>query len=325
MQSLFGHLCSGTDFAHDQYMRGLLSNDDSRSRKRARSDDATQLSSQLTSSMPDSIAESSVPSKRTAYGDHIASLDGLNDLPAPISTSPKTPTPMTSSLETISDITPSPHEPLPIPKLSPRSKRLKYTETRQAWNFLNNTRSEHAFDHIGSLPSSCPDELGDQSNEYIASREIVIRGDADDHMPTKPCHGDEFIPQHPITMRNTDVNLENDEPVGDSQISHPFSVSSSAFASQEQVLDFDFDSDDSISPVGQFHSEEGHESHHEPEILDDEQANQSNAIRPLLNRSESSRNRKAAYLAARADSFDAWASMSLLSAGNNHTEEEIEL
>lgn len=39
----------------------------------------------------------------------------------------------------------------------------------------------------------------------------------------------------------------------------------------------------------------------------------------------SARNRRAAYLAARADSFDAWSFISLVSAGNNHTEEEIEL
>lgn len=40
---------------------------------------------------------------------------------------------------------------------------------------------------------------------------------------------------------------------------------------------------------------------------------------------ESMQNRRAAYLAARADSFDAWRSVSLVSARDNHTEEEIEL
>ncbi|GES61483.1 DNA repair protein [Aspergillus terreus] len=46
---------------------------------------------------------------------------------------------------------------------------------------------------------------------------------------------------------------------------------------------------------------------------------------PSLQRSTSARTRRAAYLAARADSYEAWAAMSLVSAGNNHAEEEIEL
>lgn len=37
------------------------------------------------------------------------------------------------------------------------------------------------------------------------------------------------------------------------------------------------------------------------------------------------RSRKAAYLAARADTYEAWSFVSLVSAGNNHTEPEIEL
>lgn len=50
-----------------------------------------------------------------------------------------------------------------------------------------------------------------------------------------------------------------------------------------------------------------------------------NSRRPHLVRSSWSRLRREAYLAAKADSYDAWSSVSLLSAGNNHTEEEIEL
>ncbi|KAI9367456.1 hypothetical protein BJX61DRAFT_304200 [Aspergillus egyptiacus] len=44
-----------------------------------------------------------------------------------------------------------------------------------------------------------------------------------------------------------------------------------------------------------------------------------------IRRQSSIRNRRAAYLAAREDSYDAWASISLTSAGNNLTEEEVEL
>ncbi|PLB46692.1 DNA repair protein [Aspergillus steynii IBT 23096] len=256
MQSLFGHLCSGTDFTHDKYMRDLLSNDDgTRSRKRARSDDP--------------------------HSDHNQSPYGLDDLSTPVATSQKAPAPILSSLETTSDIIPSPKEPLFIPKLSPKTKRVKHSETRQAWDFLNNARSANAFQHLGSLPSS-------HENEYTPQD------------PGTP-------PHPPSSIRNMDLSREDDEVIGDSQISHTFSVSSSAFASQEQI------------------QPENHHSIPRSDIPGDDQANKHNAIRPSLSRTESSRNRKAAYLAARADSFDAWASMSLVSAGNNHTEEEIEL
>lgn len=54
--------------------------------------------------------------------------------------------------------------------------------------------------------------------------------------------------------------------------------------------------------------------------------NRPQAQHPFLVRRESSiRNRQAAYQAAREDNYDAWAGISLVSAGNNHTEEEIEL
>ncbi|GAB1216408.1 hypothetical protein ATERTT37_005622 [Aspergillus terreus] len=82
--------------------------------------------------------------------------------------------------------------------------------------------------------------------------------------------------------------------------SQTLSISSSAFASQEKQPNEDPHDgfSDTNTPVGDT---------------------------PSLQRSTSARTRRAAYLAARADSYEAWAAMSLVSAGNNHAEEEIEL
>ncbi|KAL5361032.1 beta-lactamase-like protein [Aspergillus floccosus] len=82
--------------------------------------------------------------------------------------------------------------------------------------------------------------------------------------------------------------------------SQTLSISSSAFASQEKRPNDDLHDGlpDADTAVGGTHS---------------------------LQRSTSARTRRAAYLAARADSYEAWAAMSLVSAGNNHAEEEIEL
>lgn len=51
MRNLFGHLCSGHEFVHDQYMRDTIANDEElQSRKRARyEDDSTQSTQQFIS------------------------------------------------------------------------------------------------------------------------------------------------------------------------------------------------------------------------------------------------------------------------------------
>ncbi|KAL4751278.1 hypothetical protein BDW72DRAFT_203236 [Aspergillus terricola var. indicus] len=118
-----------------------------------------------------------------------------------------------------------------------------------------------------------------------------------------------------------------------------YSISSSAFASQSQSqiqgqLAEDFD-EETIS-------EKEHVSDAAQELVDPytdpapasalqlesvlDTRNRSQARHPFLATRESSiQNRRAAYQAAREDNYDAWAEMSLVSAGNNHTEEEIEL
>ncbi|KAL6234112.1 hypothetical protein BDW75DRAFT_173639 [Aspergillus navahoensis] len=113
------------------------------------------------------------------------------------------------------------------------------------------------------------------------------------------------------------------------------SISSSAFASQSQSqkrsqLAEDFE-DETVSEkeyISDAAQGLGHpHAHPAPQLVPMlETSNQPQARHPLLARRESSiRNRRAAYEAAREDSYDAWAEMLLVAAGNNHTEEEIEL
>ncbi|KAL4907307.1 hypothetical protein BDW74DRAFT_176085 [Aspergillus multicolor] len=116
---------------------------------------------------------------------------------------------------------------------------------------------------------------------------------------------------------------------------HPsqHSISSSTFASQTQsrnqnqvVEDMDYaaigDEDEYIGDIETL----GHPHAHPDPAPAPQPAMDMMPRHPPLSRRESSiRNRRAAYKAAREDSFDAWAEMSLLSAGNNHTEEEVEL
>lgn len=331
MQSLFGHFCSGTNFVHDQNMRDMLANDEGfRARKRARfNDDITPRSSQNSSSMVDSIAETSLPPSRAATNGHIQSSPGLRGLSNPVPSSTKSPASFPSSLKTTSDIVSSSKGPLLAPESSPRTKKARHNEIRQAWKFLSNARSDHAFHNLGPLPSSCLTEPEDESNYSISHCETTIRSHIDETMHIVSLPGNEATftdpedPPHSSKAGTMDLAHEDDDFIGESQISHTLSVPSSAFASQEQVIDFD--NNDAVPPS------DGHSQNGETEevasfdMLNQKQTNSSKVIRPSLSQSGSSLNRKAAYLAARADSFDAWASMSLVSAGNNHTEEEIEL
>lgn len=94
-------------------------------------------------------------------------------------------------------------------------------------------------------------------------------------------------------------NSEPNQPT--SQLTNPLSIASSAFSSQDLTeLPLYDDTDPDATPS----SAPNH---------------------PRLKRSDSSRIRREAYLAARADNYEAWSSVALLSAGNNHTEEEEEL
>ncbi|KAL4989522.1 hypothetical protein BDW68DRAFT_186362 [Aspergillus falconensis] len=149
----------------------------------------------------------------------------------------------------------------------------------------------------------------------------------------------------PGSYPNTILETDNDN-VSDIEIDtehetnqHPFSqqsISSSVFASQSQSqnqsqLAENFE-DETISEeeyISDAAQELGHPHAHSaptPQLVPMlETSNQTRARHPLLARRESSiRKRRAAYEAAREDSYDAWAEMSLVSAGNNHTEEEIE-
>ncbi|KAK1149554.1 hypothetical protein N8T08_005103 [Aspergillus melleus] len=350
MQSLFGHLCSGENFTHDQHMRDMLANDQGlRSKKEARRDDTTTpQSSQITSSFPESIVESSIPSKRAAPHDQSQSLPRHNEISNTPLAPENAPALIQSSVETTSDIASSPKRPL-IPTPTPETKIIKQNEIRQAWNLLNNARSEHPFYQLGSLPSSfdteAEDELNDPTSDHAKANGSGVHDmQTESHHENGITQGSESPPRPSEMMDNmnntnniintTNVNNtylpheEIDEPITESQNTHPFSIPSSAFDSQEQILDIH---NDTTPPNNLPYppEQEPNQITSNPDMLDDDddddQMNQSHTIRPSLNRSSSSRNRKAAYLAARADSFDAWASMSLVSAGNNHTEEEIEL
>lgn len=160
--------------------------------------------------------------------------------------------------------------------------------------------------------SSQATAVNEPSTENSQSTITFQRGEA------RSFHEENLFTDVDVVM-DTDYSDTNTEHQTTPQPSSQHTVSSSAFASQSQnqqaqEVEHDFIRDE-------YYIRE-HE-HPAPETS----AGCSSAAqpRPFVRRESSIRNRMVAYAAAREDSYDAWAAMSLTSAGNNHTEEEVEL
>ncbi|KAF7589833.1 DNA crosslink repair [Aspergillus hancockii] len=342
MQSLFGHLCTGTEFTHDQHMRNMLANDEElRSRKQARYENYSQQSSQKSFSMFNSgprviintttpiptnnITSTRVPecpksqSGATSPQLHSGHLDTHHKrrrtFSSPRSSSDRIPLP--SSLETIQGNDHPQDERITIPESTQNTEQAKRNMIREAWHFLNNAYFGQDTFHLGSLPSSWPTDEEDGFIPSKQQRNITPRKET-----TRPAleQPDELN----MNVDVTDRHIDEPDPNLDSQHSHNLSISSSAFTSQEQPLElssdlgFDGTLDDYV---------EVHEHPEAAPISTDAQTLNSRIRCPHQASVEnsSSRLRRAAYIAARTDSYEAWASLGLVSAGDNHTEEEIEL
>ncbi|KAL3472904.1 hypothetical protein BJX99DRAFT_206879 [Aspergillus californicus] len=131
---------------------------------------------------------------------------------------------------------------------------------------------------------------------------------------------------------NTDLTNPDLDPFPSSPQSHIITASSSFLASQSQNQSQDRDK------LQESFNEDNMSTTDEESVIEDKQVavkkqTATSIVRPrshfhppaLARRESSIRSRRAAYIAAREDSYDAWASTSLISTGNNHTEEEIEL
>ncbi|GKZ35358.1 hypothetical protein AbraIFM66950_005986 [Aspergillus brasiliensis] len=335
MQTLFGHLCSATGFAHDQQMRDLTANDpEIRARKRARyegsfiTQSSQQTSSMIDSSIPDPLQLSHPPPPA--------------DIIDPLSSSDRIAFP--SSLEPIEEAIPQPtNEPLTITSPSPETAKARRDEIRRAWHMLNNAEpSERALYQLDSLPSSWTTTDGE--TEYPKSEiaptphppldnpldptliTAAQRTLSTQTQPSPSVINTNQEPPNPTTHTQSSASpsqpdeTEN-QPQTNSQSSEPLSLASSAFESQEQETNIEQQrqQEDEESIIPNYDGTNDHITPFRHHHRHQQQRQQS------LRRSVSSQIRRDAYLAARADSFEAWAAVSLISTGDNHTEEEIEL
>ena len=229
-----------------------------------------------------------------------SSLESIPEYPRPVTTTAAATATTTTTTTGISDpLTPIDH--------TTEVDRVKRNKIRHARQFLQSNLPYGMVSHLGPLPSSWPTEERDGFNPLLndengnRSGSEAIKGDEDgdnggnNSLPSTTSHSPSISPPN-----SPSHNLDNHP--SESQLTNTLSVSDSAFAPSFSSQDQD---QDQAQAQAQSYGGGGCDDGHQETI--------------------SSRNRKAAYLAARADSFDAWGFVALGSAGNNHTEEEIEL
>lgn len=290
MEFLFGDLCSERKFSHDSSMRDFQEQNNIQARKRARYDGEFSSQSTRQASMADG-GQTAVPCTKSSPISLETDSCRSRWIPAHIAQShggagPRSSLPQTTQDENASKQTNS-GSSLQIPKLPPATEASKRSNISHAWKFLR-THPETAASvyHIESLPSSFPTTQERATVQSTLSQKGLLQPQS---TPASPC--------------TTDPALE--------------------LPSQDHE---DEDEDETPSFESQ-HSSGTAESQPPPSSAPSlPQCANASTCPPRLDRSDSSRRlRREAYRAARADSYEAWSSVGLLSTGNNHTEEEIEL
>jgi len=277
-------------------MREAIANDEElpRSRKRARYDEGSSPQASQQSSFADSdfILSNSFASTQRHVKRPKPSTFPVKHSTKDFSSSSSSRGLLPSSMETIHEthVNTNPNEPLIVPEPTLETERAKRDGIRRAWYFLRSNML--GTSHLGPLPSSWPTEEDDglqnkdiNANNSDSKNKIII----ETHLPTSTTPSPSPPPPNPDTMDlDTDTTHQTE-----SQQTNPLSISESTFAS--------FSSQDL------------------------EQQDDPKTTKTAESSTSRRRSRKAAYLAAQADTYEAWNTISLVSAGNNHTEPEIEL
>lgn len=324
MESLFGDLCSGDQYSHDARMREIIEDDQLRPRKRARYDEElSQESTQQSSALIDDGAvatfsdnmtlspDGKAPTVNSATRADVTHTSVIEEscipptIPLSSSSSSGDRIRVPSSLETINTETSyQPTHSLKIPKLPPEAEKAKRRSIHEAWKFLKSHEDASAF-HIGALPASWSTEAETHSSSQHPKPEREL-----EHEPSN----------------NNSFN-SNSNP-SKSQLTNSPSILDSAFSSQE-LTEIPTYENDFISTFNDSHANDANNDTtnnlYSPYSFSPSFQPPSPRHNSHPTRSSSSRLRREAYLAAKEDSYEAWSSVALLSAGNNHTEEEIEL
>jgi DNA cross-link repair 1C protein len=305
IRSLFGHLCSGEDFLHDKYMREMIDDTDSRPHKRARHTSSSFMTSSQQSSMAHQDTDDD--EQRSAFGEEHGRIHRERRVDF-----------MTGGDDWV-----------------PPTREERMEEIRQIWECLEGMKDQLLFIN-GPLPPEYRQENRRQKEPELAgqSKQTQQEGDKQNNSQQSSMSISEVgISAADPTSQSYSNDIATNDP--ESQLSIPSLLlqsqnhddESSTFEQQHEqqtiIPNTDGPNDDSPSLVGEgattttisflnSHSSTHHLCRSSPPSSS---STSSTALKTRLR----------AYHAARAGTFDAWSEVSLVSAGNDHTEEEVEL
>ncbi|CAI7632985.1 unnamed protein product [Penicillium pancosmium] len=304
IERLFGHLCSGNDFSHDTHMRRILEdadNNDSRPSKRPRYDDDIATQSTRSSSVDDEVQSNTAnpnPEENLKVQSTAQTTPDQGD-PAPSSQkqqedirSQLSPPQLASSLQ--EQIT------LPMDQLDTTDQvKAKRDEVRKAHHYLQEHCDLEKL-QLGHVPSSWSEE------EDIANNEGNTQKPPQPTPPAPSSTKPESL-QHPS-------NLEED--VAESPQQHDNHPTTNTDSQYTDTLSISI-SESLLAPSATENEEPSSEGPNEA------REQRAQIVRDRMK--VRTRVRVNAFLAAMRDTYESWADMAMVSAGDNHTEEEMEL
>ncbi|KAL4806879.1 hypothetical protein BDV18DRAFT_138375 [Aspergillus unguis] len=250
------------------------------------------------------------------------------------------------------------NDSLGIPSLSAGAAKARRDTIRQAWSHLHGAQNDQGSHfQLGSLPSSWPttdentqlsllvpqaqpsevENTFERSSQVTAIHRFSSPQTTDTMRQGKTTSGHLVAEKINETDPNMNQAIDTDTVMGsdtEHQLSLPNDTHSNLHSSQHTISTSAFASQCESQNQLAGQDESGLGPDRELELIDEtERDGQAAApdpeahppIPPLPRRDSSIRNRKAAYAAAQEDSYDAWASIGLVSGGDNHTVEEVEL
>lgn len=304
IERLFGHLCSGNDFSHDKRMRRILEdadNNDSRPSKRPRYEDDNATQSTRSSSVDDEIQSNTADTKPDEYLKVQSTAQTTHDQGDPAPSSQKQQEDIRSQL--------SPPQPASPPQEQSTPTRDQLDTTDQVKAKRDEVRKAHRYlqEHcdleklqLGHVPFSWSEEEDIANNEGNTQKSP---------QPTPPApsntNAESLQPPSKLDEDGAESPRQHDihpTPNPDSQYTDTLSISIS-----ESLL----------APSAT--------ENEEPSSEDPNEAREQRAQVVRDRMKARTRVRVNAFLAAMRDTYESWADMAIVSAGDNHTEEEMEL
>ncbi|KAJ6000525.1 DNA repair metallo-beta-lactamase [Penicillium waksmanii] len=305
IERLFGHLCSGNDFSHDTHMRKILEdadNNDSRPRKRPRYENDIATQSTRSSSVDYEIQSNTADPTTDEYLKMQSTAQTTHDQCDPAASSQKQQEEEhISSQLSLPQLASSLQEQSTLPRNQldgTDQVKAKRVEVRKAHRYLQEHCDLEKL-QLGHVPSSwTSEEEGITNDEGNTQKSLQLITPAPFNTNTESLQpsnldedGEESPPQHNI----------HPTPIPDSQQTDTLSISIS-----ESLL----------APSAE---------NEEPSSEDPNEAREQRAQVVRDRMKARTRGRVDAFLAAMRDTYESWADMAMVSAGDNHTEEEMEL